>query len=91
MKEKAKQSFEGLESYEIGYKKGFEKGVNTTMSIIDAWLDTAYKITVDKEEFYKFMKNTFELNGGTNYDKSREKKEGFCEGTEEAEVSRTAL
>lgn len=93
--EKAKQPFEGLESYETGYKKGklegTMEGVNISMRIFNAWLDTAYEITSNKDEFYKFIKDTFELNGGTNYDKSREKEERFCEGIEKAEASRTTL
>ena len=59
---KAKQSYEGLEPYEIGYTKGFENGVETAMQIINSWLNTAYKITSDKNEFYNFMKDTFSLN-----------------------------
>ena len=96
--EKAKQSFEGLESYETGYKKGeaegyekgFSNGIETSMLIVNARLDTACKITSTKDEFYRFMKDTFEL-GGASYDKSGEKEERFCEGVEKAEAGRTAL
>ena len=60
--EKARQSYEGLEPYETGYTRGFESGVLMSMNIMSSWLDTAYKITSDKNEFYNFMKDTFSLN-----------------------------
>lgn len=92
---KAKHAYEGLESYEIGYKNGqlngFSSGVDTSMRIMNCWLDTAYDITSDKDEFYKFMKDTFKLDGGIGYDKSGEKEEGFCKSTQKAEVSKPAL